>query len=282
MNRLFLNPSPKTLPMDRTGRFVPALGYRLAALLTAVILLVGADNSKEKRTPSDVPKSKAVAAPRDGSEFRVLFVGNSLTEMNDLASMVRAMASAGGVKVRATTVNFGNYSLEDHWRNGSAQRALASGQWDYLVLQQGPSSRPESQVHLRNWAVRWADEARRHGATPALYMVWPFEGQKNGFQQVSQSYRSAAKAGKARILPAGDAWQEALRIDPALGLYLGDRLHPTPAGSYLAALVITQELTGVKPRSVPARLKLASGQEVVVPEAQVEKLRNAADKVHIE
>src|SRR5581483_7366731 len=125
---------------------------------------------------------------------------------------------------------------------GQARKALESGQWDYLVLQQGPSSRPESQVNLREWAVRWGNEARRRGATPALYMVWPFEGQKNGFQQVSHSYRAAAKASQALILPAGDAWQEALQKDPALGLYIGDRLHPTAAGSYLAALVITQEL----------------------------------------
>jgi hypothetical protein len=80
-------------------------------------------------------------------------------------------------------------------------------------------------------------------------------------------------------LPAGEAWQEALSRDPAIPLYQNDRLHPTPAGTYLAALVITHELTGVKPQSVPARLKLSSGREIEVLQPQVEQLRRAAEKV---
>ena len=42
----------------------------------------------------------------------------------------------------------------------SGRAALARQHWDYVVLQQGPSSRPASQTQLREWAKRWADEAR--------------------------------------------------------------------------------------------------------------------------
>jgi hypothetical protein len=56
-------------------------------------------------------------------------------------------------------------------------------------------------------------------------------------------------------------------------------LHPTAAGTYLAALVITQQLAGVNPHSVPARVKLHSGSEIAIPEDLAKKLRRAAEKV---
>jgi hypothetical protein len=210
---------------------------------------------------------------------RVLFLGNSLTACNDLPDMVQAMAAAGGVTLHYRTHLLGGSNLEDQWESGAARPLLAATRWDFLVLQQGPSSRPEGQVDLRKWAGVWAEEARRVGATPALYMVWPFRGQEKGFELVSQSYRGAATVGKARVFPAGEAWQEALRRDPAVALYTADGLHPTPAGTYLAALVVTHGLTGVRPSSVPARLTLASGAVVELPDGQADTLRQAAEVV---
>jgi hypothetical protein len=215
----------------------------------------------------------------DGPAVRVLFLGNSLTAGNGLPAVVQAVAAAGGVRLEYESCTLGDTSLEDHWQSGRSREMLSAQHWDFLVLQQGPSSRPESQVNLREWAQTWADEARRCGTKPALYMVWPFQGQAKGFELVSQSYRAAAKASGCQILAAGDAWNEALQIDPQLPLYQSDRLHPTNAGSYLAALVIAQGLTGIDPDAIPARLTLAHGPELVIPEEQANVLREAAARV---
>ena len=51
----------------------------------------------------------------------------------------------------------GGFALEDHWAEGSALEALRAGGWDAVVLQQGPSSLPESGANLTEWAARWAD-----------------------------------------------------------------------------------------------------------------------------
>jgi hypothetical protein len=80
-----------------------------------------------------------------------------------------------------------------------------------------------------------------------------------------------------RVLAAGEAWQEALRRDPKAGLYVEDKLHPTPAGTYLAALVVAHGLAGVDVGSVPSALKLSSGGEFKLPGKQAEELRKAAD-----
>ena len=81
--------------------------------------------------------------------LRVLFVGNSLTETNDLPSVVAGLARATGRSLEYRTIAFGGFALEDHWAQGDARAALASRTWKVVVMQQGPSALPESQINLR-------------------------------------------------------------------------------------------------------------------------------------
>lgn len=183
-----------------------------------------------------------------GSTVRVLFVGNSLTYVNDLPGMVRALAEAGGaVTIETRDVSLPGYALEDHWATPTSRAALAEGGWDVVVLQQGPSALPESQVNLIQWAGTWADAIREQGGMPALYMVWPDRARITAFDSVSTSYRLAAAAANAELYPAGDAWQAAWRRDATLALYGPDDFHPSVMGSYLAALVMYRGITGRDP-----------------------------------
>jgi len=181
--------------------------------------------------------------------LRVLFVGNSLTAANDLPAVV---ASLGHGAIAYRTVAPGGVSLEDHWTLTGAREALDDGPWDYVVLQQGPSTLPESAANLKEWAVRWGDAIRAHNATPALYEVWPDSavGVRWSFPRIVYSYRQAAKAAHATFLPAGEAWQSAWRRNPRLGLYGPDGFHPSRLGTTLAALVIYSRLTHTPPARV--------------------------------
>lgn len=196
----------------------------------------------------------AAAGPMIAAPLRVLFLGNSLTDGNNVPALVQAMAQLQGVELDYTASAPGGYAIEDHWLDGR-QALLASGNYDVLVLQQGPSTLPASQAHLRQWTITWAAEARRFGTRPALYMVWPVRTQTNGFALVSESYRNAALAADAAVFPAGEAWQAALRTDPALQLYSSDDLHAQPAGSFLAAMVIARGLVSLDPARVPASVR---------------------------
>jgi len=177
----------------------------------------------------------SAAAPKS---LRVLFVGNSLTATNDLPAYVAGLADASGRTLEYRTITVGGYNLEDHWHLGEARRALATKAWDYMVMQQGPSALPESQVDLRTWAIRFADEARSRGTRSALLTVWPESYRQDALPDVIQSYRRAAGAAGAELLPAGGAWQKAWRCDRRVGLYGGDGFHPSPTGTYAAALVV--------------------------------------------
>jgi hypothetical protein len=172
----------------------------------------------------------------------VLFVGNSLTEANALPAMVAALARAAGRPLVVEQVVFGGFSLEDQWNRGDARRAIARGGWRYVVLQQGPSALPESRANLLEWTGLFAPEIRAAGARPAFYSVWPESARSSVFTDVTESYRLAAASVDGVFLPAGEAWRAAWRRSPPLALYGPDGFHPTPRGTYLAALLIAAQL----------------------------------------
>jgi hypothetical protein len=178
------------------------------------------------------------SARAQSSELRVLFVGNSLTATNDLPAKVGALATATGRKLEYQAITFGGFNLEDHWNQGDARAALATRRWDVVVMQQGPSALPESQLDLRRWATRWADEARAVGTRPALMTVWPESYRRSALREVIGSYRRAAQAARTELLPAGSAWQLTWDCDRRVPLYGADGFHPSVLGTQTAALVV--------------------------------------------
>ena len=108
--------------------------------------------------------------------LRILFIGNSLTQSNDLPGIVTRLAMADGQPQPLTRmVAVGGFSLEDHWNQGDALRAIHDGPWDFVVLQQGPSALIESRPAARRLRAAVRRRDREAGARPAMYMVWPSE-----------------------------------------------------------------------------------------------------------
>lgn len=192
---------------------------------------------------------------------RVLFVGNSLTYTNDLPQLVDAVARQAGVTtLRTAVLARPNYSLEEHWNEGTAPQWLRATPWQFVVLQQGPSALPESQQHLRSWTERFAPLIRDAGGTPVLLMVWPSQARLTDFPGVQQSYRSAAQAVNGLFAPGGDAWV----AYGDLGALYADGLHPTVFGSYLAALTVLERIAGVRPDQLPPTIPGVSADTTVV------------------
>jgi hypothetical protein len=201
----------------------------------------------------------------------ILFIGNSLTAANDVPGLVEALGRANGRRIVTRTVAYPNYSLEDHWQHGDARRAIAQGGWAFVVLQQGPSALPDSRVLLVEFARRFAEEIRRVHAQPALYMVWPATSRFGDFDGVKLSYETAARVVRGVFLPTGEAWRLAWRRDTNLAFYGPDGFHPTALGSYLAALVIYQGLTGQSP-ALPVAGLVSDDQAKVLRQAASEAL----------
>jgi hypothetical protein len=140
------------------------------AALTRVAIVAFAALIARGTPPAD-PSHRSQA-----SASRLLFVGNSLTLANNLPELVTSLARAAGRQASHEVVAFNNFSLEDHWQQGGARKAIARG----------------------------------------------------------------------------DAWRAAWKRDPSLALYGPDNFHPGPMGSYLAALVIVQNVFGVSAVGLPS------------------------------
>jgi hypothetical protein len=234
--------------------------FALAVLLLAVA------------APAQEPADENVSPP-----LHVLFIGNSLTDANDLPAMFSALADAAGKPrpfVRAVTG--AGRSLEDQWNLGEAQKAIAFGGWDFVVLQQGPSASPEGNLLLRTYSRRFTERIRAARGRPVLYMVWPSDARRQDFDGVALSYRDAARDVQGVLCPAGEAWRAAWKRDPKIALYSPDGLHPTAAGTYLAALTFFDVLYGESPIGLPASLTLRDGETIALPAAQARTLQEAA------
>jgi hypothetical protein len=242
-----------------------ALGVRNAVVGVIVAAAVVTSCSSSSVVPSQTE------TPRESVDGRVLFIGNSLTEANGLPAMVETLSRQGGGRpISTASVVFGGFSLEDHWNQGTARRRIAEGGWSIVVLQQGPSSLPASQAALRDWTARFDTVIRASGGRTALYMVWPESTRRDAFEAVSRSYARAAEDVGGILLPVGEAWRAAWRRDPEVPLYGPDGFHPSATATYLAALVIYQQISGRSPVGLPALTQMPADRARMLQEAAQE------------
>ena len=177
-----------------------------------------------------------------GQDRSVLFIGNSLTYTNDLPDIVEKLAKSFDIKLRSESRCFPNYALEDHWRDGKVQQLIATGDFDLVIFQQGPSSQPPGREMLLNYGGKLSDWCRQHHAQPAFFMVWPSLYYYQTFDGLMANYREAATRSKALLLPVGSVWKAYRERNVEARLYGPDGFHPAPKGSFLAALTIFHEL----------------------------------------
>ncbi len=196
-------------------------------------------------------------------------LGNSLTYANDLPGMIIELASAGGApRPLIQSVALPDYSLEDHWYRAASLAAIDRTGIDLVIMQQGPSSLPESGAHLTHWSRMIAERAAGHQTRSGLYMVWPPEG--GNIDGSIANHASAAEANGMALYPVGYAIRLIRTGNPEISVLAGDGFHPNIAGSWLAAMVIAAVVFDQDPRDYP---NIRSG---VIPAAWEAPLRNAA------
>jgi hypothetical protein len=198
-----------------------------------------------------------MAKTKRSPAIRVLFIGNSFTQRNNLPGLIAEMAAERGLHVEHELISAGGASLRRHWNGGRAAQAIATGGYDYVVLQE-QSTLPVKNAARMAESVRLFDEAiRRTGAKTALYMTWARQHSPQTQQAITDAYNSVGKEIAALVVPVGSAWQTFLAEHDRPVLYDRDQSHPTAAGSYLAACVFLAALLKTNPvgiKSGPADL----------------------------
>lgn len=206
----------------------------------------------------------------------VLFIGNSLTYNNELPVLVQGIADAAkGDSLIIAMVAGPDMALVDHWKQGDAPKAITGSRWDYVVLQQGPSSTTINRDSLRTLTKMFAPLVTGAGGKPVLFSAWPAIDRRQDFPRAAESYRLAAEDVGGLFAPIANAWLEAWAREPGLELYQ-DGLHANVVGSYLAALVIYSRIFEKSPGGLPATIPLRNGQTASFPPALNTLLQEAA------
>lgn len=190
--------------------------------------------------------------------LRVLWVGNSFTYCNDMPEMVRQIASTQKKKLSMTRFLKGGERFSGHLKNPKLLDALASGGWDYVILQE-QSTAPAlatAEVTREVYPAAHKLDSLVHVGSPdakvVFYMTWghkygnrehiaayPLANGYEGMQErLKTSYLEMTYDNDARCAPVGMAWRRVRHEHPEWVLYRPDCYHPAVAGSYLAANVI--------------------------------------------
>jgi hypothetical protein len=208
---------------------------------------------------------------------RVLFIGNSLTYTNSLPQTVAGLADASGDTIRVLQVALPNFAVIDHVLGlSNALDAIRSQPWNYVVIQQGPTTTQVNRDTLIIATKLIDPHVKAAGGRTAVLMPWPQMHQPHLFDAVRQSALLASQSVDGGVfLPAGEAWRVAREADPLIALYGSDGYHPGPLGTYLAALVIYERVTGKDARQLPGTATVAR-VPLTLPEATVRFLQQVA------
>lgn len=181
--------------------------------------------------------------------LRVLFLGNSLTYVNDLPTTFSELARSGGHKMEVAMIAVGSAALSDFVSSSDLSEALTTRQWDYVVLQE------QSQLpSIEYWRVNemypaarvLVRQVRENNAQPVFFETW---AHRNGFPEngmpnyesmqyeIDMGYQRIANELDVPIAHVGMTWFRALQLNPELRLWQEDGNHPSEMGTYLAACV---------------------------------------------
>jgi hypothetical protein len=182
----------------------------------------------------------------------VLFVGNSLTQANDLTAIFKQLAANSSLHadVDVRSITPGGATLYDHWKRGVAVTMLRKQHVNFLILQAQstePLFAPES---FNECATLFKSEADRAKTQTVLFSTWARPASDSFYKERSSggspmemqtrlnaAYAALAQKTEATLAPVGMAWERAQKIAPEIQLLDGTQ-HPSRAGTYLAAAVL--------------------------------------------
>jgi hypothetical protein len=192
---------------------------------------------------------------------KVLFIGNSFTQRNNLPDLIAKLAATRGKEMQHRLISAGGASLRRHWNAGHALTAINDGHYDHVVLQE-QSTLPIKNALRMHESVRLFDGAiRGAGATTVLYMTWARLLAPESQKAITDAYISIGRELAATVVPVGVVWQIFLRRHDQPVLHDRDRSHPSLAGSYLAACVFLAAMLKEDPTGIAGEIPGLSEQE---------------------
>ena len=201
----------------------------------------------------------AVGSPlSSGDETSVLIVGNSHTFYNNMPEMVERIADQNGIDLEVDMAAQPGFYLDQHANSPETLDAINNGEYDVVVFQEQSVAPAVPQLYSQRTApalTQLSNTARATGSQIVLYQTWARRDglPEAGFGDYStmqaaiiDGYNRLAASNGATVAPVGQAWQQAHSLGQSGFLYDPDGNHASAEGSYLAAIVIGETVTGTR------------------------------------
>jgi hypothetical protein len=262
--------APETAPQPGRPPWVGVAAIAAwAAVVVTMLFVTGVvalpDGGKYPRMGHDHDDLMVADAPNGARTLTVMFVGNSLTFVNDLPAMLVDIASSdpgATVRLQVKAETYPNATLDQLRTQTDAIAWSQSHHVDDVVLQEHSYwfEYPDEYDKALVAADAWLDALKPTGATPLIFQVWadgdgsevytnkdyPTFGTSSE-DAAAESLRSTQSLGSrvgAPVVYVGQAFETARKTPGAPDVWAPDRHHPSVAGTYLAALVFYRYLTG--------------------------------------
>ena len=252
------------------------------------------DPSQESPSQEEPTQEEPTTAPEEpdpiptlldkSKHYNILFIGNSYTSYNDMPEEIFAkIIKDAGYDATVTRLTKGSQYLYNSAKatdtlGKKVDSALKSNKYDFVVLQEQSTCPLQVPETFYTGMREICKKIEANGATPILYETW---GRKTGSETLIQnawtnetmtwgiaaSYQAIAKELGISVAYAGLAFYDINTNQPGISIYDSDKSHPNPTGSYLAALTIFAQITGVDPTTVSYNTGLSQSIDAALKEA---------------
>ncbi len=215
---------------------------------------------------------------------RALFLGNSYTAYNNLPQLTADVALSAGDTLEVASSTPGGYTFEGHLGNAASMDLVTQGNWDFVILHQQSQmpAFPISQVEVETFpfATQLNDSilANNPCAETVFYMTW---GRENGDQQncanwppvctyegmddlLRERYMMMAEMNEGIVSPVSVVWRYLRANHPDIDLFSSDGSHPSPTGSYVAAVCFYSALFRKSPLNALFDYTIDNGHESII------------------
>jgi hypothetical protein len=191
------------------------------------------------------------------AQTKVLFLGNSFTYTYDIPTLFEGFANSAGISVTVDERTTAGIAVADeqitgHINDGLSQSKITAQQWDYIIVQDNQGDYVNNigviSANCGNGNVTLYNQIKANfNCTHIIYFAgWgPEGGVSTGDNTQScierihgnMNYLNDA-IGNEIVSPIGKSWIQSLNQMPSVDLYHSDNVHPSLAGSYLAAATL--------------------------------------------
>ncbi len=209
----------------------------------------GGDDSDSNDTSDNTPTRPQNPKP-EMQNLKVLFLGNSATEVNNVPAMFQAIAQKAGYTVTVDSVTWGGctfarYADPDDDAGQAFRAKLNTGDFDIVFLQENSSciSSPAAGEETAAAAADLAELIRDAGAKPYFYTRGPVKS--GALEKCDLTSALFDSISEELNIPSADhalAIKLMLTENPDYNFWGADNAHFNREGSFLAALVCFAEL----------------------------------------